>query len=105
MSEVVIVDAVRTPVGRRNGSLSTVHANDLLGTVQRAVIDRTGINGRYNIRLSYGFDPGPNHAPSDIERGPSIFTALQEQLGLTLEATRGPRDFLVIDRVERPDPD
>jgi len=43
MAEVVIIDAVRTAVGRRNGGLSTVHANDLLGTVQRAVLDRTGV--------------------------------------------------------------
>jgi acetyl-CoA C-acetyltransferase len=43
MAEVVIVDAVRTPVGRRNGALSGVHANDLLGTVQRAVVARAGI--------------------------------------------------------------
>jgi acetyl-CoA C-acetyltransferase len=44
MPEVVIVDAVRTPVGRRNGSLAQVHANDLLGQVQRAVLERTGVD-------------------------------------------------------------
>ena len=43
MAEVVIIDAVRSAVGRRNGGLSTLHANDLLGTVQRAVLDRTGV--------------------------------------------------------------
>ena len=43
MAEVVIIDAVRTAVGRRNGGLSTLHANDLLGTVQKAVLERTGV--------------------------------------------------------------
>ena len=44
MSDVVIVEAVRTPVGRRNGGLSTFHPVDLLGTVQQAMIDRSGID-------------------------------------------------------------
>lgn len=43
-SNVVIVDAVRTPIGRRGGGLSTVHPAELLGTVQRALVDRTGID-------------------------------------------------------------
>lgn len=41
---VVIVDAVRTPVGKRNGGLSTLHPTDLLGVVQKALIERTGID-------------------------------------------------------------
>ena len=44
MRDVVIVDAVRTPVGRRNGGLSTCHSVDVLGTVQKALFDRTGID-------------------------------------------------------------
>ena len=44
MSEVVIVEAVRTPVGKRNGGLSTVHPGDLLGAAQKAAIDRSGID-------------------------------------------------------------
>jgi acetyl-CoA C-acetyltransferase len=44
MSEVVIVEAVRTPIGRRNGGLSTVHPADLLSTALRAVVDRSGID-------------------------------------------------------------
>jgi acetyl-CoA C-acetyltransferase len=43
-SNVVIVDAVRTPIGRRNGGLSTMHPGDVLGVVQRAIVDRTGID-------------------------------------------------------------
>jgi acetyl-CoA C-acetyltransferase len=44
MPDVVIIDAVRTPVGRRNGGLSTVHPADLLGTALTALIDRTGVD-------------------------------------------------------------
>jgi acetyl-CoA C-acetyltransferase len=44
MSDVVIVEAARTPLGRRGGGLSTVHAADLLATVQQAVLDRSGID-------------------------------------------------------------
>ena len=44
MSNVVIVDAVRTPIGRRGGGLSTMHPAELLGTVQKALVERTGID-------------------------------------------------------------
>jgi len=43
VADVVIVDAVRTAVGRRNGGLSTLHPNDVLGAVQRAVLERSGV--------------------------------------------------------------
>ncbi|MCU1361506.1 MAG: putative acetyl-CoA acyltransferase, partial [Ilumatobacteraceae bacterium] len=43
-SNVVIVDAVRTPIGRRNGGLSSMHPADVLGIVQKAIVDRTGID-------------------------------------------------------------
>ncbi len=44
MPEVVIIDAVRSPIGRRNGGLSTMHPADLLAVVQKALIERTGID-------------------------------------------------------------
>ncbi|NLA34487.1 MAG: steroid 3-ketoacyl-CoA thiolase [Actinobacteria bacterium] len=44
MSDVVIIDAVRTPIGRRKGGLSTVHPSDLLGTALKALVERTGID-------------------------------------------------------------
>jgi uncharacterized protein (TIGR03435 family) len=90
-------------------------ANQVLSSVlDRYVMDRTGVTGLFNIRLDFGLDDsiragvfggrGVNPPPPDIEMGPSIFTALEEQLGLKLEKTKGPRGFLVIDRVERPTP-
>jgi bla regulator protein blaR1 len=89
-----------------------------LGTdLDRIVINKTGIAGRFDFYLEFAPDEttaglnslrgpdGPVFTPgsaSDPAGGPSIFTAIQEQLGLKLEAAKGPREFLVIDRVERP---
>ncbi len=77
---------------------------NLLGRfVGRMVVDRTGLDGNYDIDLNYTPDQGgPAWIPSDW---PSLFTAVQEQLGLKLESTRGPVDVLVIDSVRMPTPD
>jgi uncharacterized protein (TIGR03435 family) len=72
---------------------------DYLGRLDRPVINRTGIAGLFNFYLEYAPDEVPSDDPSG---GPSIFTALQQQLGLKLEAGKGPGDFLVIDRVDKP---
>jgi uncharacterized protein (TIGR03435 family) len=72
--------------------------------VGRIVFDKTGIMGRYDITLKWtsynGASPMTNNASGDS--GPSIFTAIQEQLGLKLESTKGPVQVLVIDRAEMP---
>jgi uncharacterized protein (TIGR03435 family) len=70
-----------------------------LPAVGRHVVDRTGLVGGYKMALT--FAPSSDQ-PSDA---PSIFAALQEQLGLKIENTTGPIDVLVIDDVERPTPD
>jgi uncharacterized protein (TIGR03435 family) len=64
----------------------------------RPVIDQTGIQGRYELTLNWADDD----AGSAASAGPSLFTAIQEQLGLKLESTRGPVPTLVIDHAERP---
>lgn len=78
--------------------------------VGRRVIDKTGITGRFKVRVEFSREgtelaamalKGPPPA-SDPTGPPSIFTALQEQLGLKLESGRGPVDTLIIDRIERP---
>jgi uncharacterized protein (TIGR03435 family) len=69
--------------------------------VQRKVIDRTSLDGTYDVEILFT-RAGVLPSSSDL---PDIFTALQEQLGLRLVATRGRVDHLVIDRVTRPDPD
>jgi uncharacterized protein (TIGR03435 family) len=86
--------------------------------VQRMVVDRTGLTGAFDYELRWTPDmlrqrlanapPGQPVRLNGVEidpHGPSIFTAVQEQLGLKLESTRGPVEVLVIDHIERPTPD
>ncbi|HEY3841520.1 MAG TPA: TIGR03435 family protein [Bryobacteraceae bacterium] len=81
----------------------------LLGTrLGRPVIDRTNLHERYDVDLRWTPDIGElpgasaDATPQGDASGPSIFTAIREQLGLKLESTKGPSGFLVIDHVERP---
>jgi uncharacterized protein (TIGR03435 family) len=73
-------------------------AGNLASVLGRPVIDKTGLDGKYSYTLTYTPD---NAAPADAT-GPSIFSALQEQLGLKLESTKGSVEVLVIDHVEKP---
>ena len=83
-----------------------------LGQVQ--VLDKTGNSDRFNFLLEFAIDenvrplvlpPTPQDGDSsDVPRGQTIFTAVEDQLGLKLEPARAPREFIVIDRVERPSP-
>jgi uncharacterized protein (TIGR03435 family) len=78
--------------------------SNLLG---RTVIDKTGFAGSFLVRLSFSLDDtlaGLPHFP-DVPNDaaiPSVFVALQEQLGVKLESTRGPVEILVIDHIEKP---
>ncbi len=70
---------------------------DFLGArVDRPVVDATGIQGAYDFTLEWTRDDG-------VDGRPSIFTALQEQLGLKLEARKEPVEIIVIDRAKKPD--
>lgn len=71
-----------------------------MDAVDRVVVDRTGLSGGFDLTLEWTPDE-----LSAASSGASIFTALQEQLGLKLEPTRGPVEVIVIDHVERPTPD
>jgi uncharacterized protein (TIGR03435 family) len=73
--------------------------------LDRPVVDKTGITGTYDIDLHFAPDysnPGFQKDVVSDPSGPSIFTAVQEQLGLKLEPAKGPVEYLVIERVERP---
>jgi bla regulator protein blaR1 len=79
----------------------------LANQVGRPVVDRTGLAGSFNFKLNWTpADTIPLNGADSVstidQGGPSIFTAIREQLGLELRATKGPAEVLVIERVERP---
>ena len=69
--------------------------------VGRPVTDKTGLSGRFDVVLQWMPDTAAAAAPGDAV-GPSLTTAIQEQLGLKLVAEKGPVNMLVVDRVEEP---
>ncbi len=87
-------------------------AENLSSLVKRVVQDRTGLPGQYRLTLQWtpddvqtvaaGVSQGANQTLSSGADSPSIFTAMQEQLGLKLEPRKGPVEILVIDHVEKP---
>jgi uncharacterized protein (TIGR03435 family) len=95
------------------GGVSLAQLTPMLSQLaQRMVVDRTGLTGNFDIDLTFTPErmpqgaPPPGAPPLTIDpNGPSLFTALQEQLGLKLESDRAPVEVLVIDHVERPTPD
>lgn len=84
-------------------------ADSLSDQVGRKVVDETGLKGDYSFELKWTPDEsqgaafkGPGDAPPPPDaNGPSVFTALQEQLGLKLEPRKGSVDLLVIDHAEK----
>ncbi len=67
----------------------------------RPVIDKTGLTGTFDVHLRWARDPSTPDAPAD-PGAPSIFDAMEEQLGLKLEPGRGPVEYMIVDHVERP---
>jgi uncharacterized protein (TIGR03435 family) len=81
--------------------LLTPSLTGLLSEVlDRTVVNKTGLMGAFDFHLEWA--PLLRSPVQSNNEGPSIFTAVQEQLGLKLEAAKGPVDFLVIDRAEKP---
>jgi uncharacterized protein (TIGR03435 family) len=70
--------------------------------LKRSVVDKTGLTGKYDLSLQW--TPDNTLTDSPLAGGPSIFTAVQEQLGLKLEPSTAPLDILVIDSAEAPTP-
>jgi uncharacterized protein (TIGR03435 family) len=85
-------------------------ANTLANATGRTVIDKTELTGKYDYILEWTPDGGATN-PDDAGAaaaadtpGPTIFTALQEQLGLRIESAKGPVETVVIDSVDHPSP-
>jgi uncharacterized protein (TIGR03435 family) len=77
----------------------------LSGMLGQPVVDKTGLTGNYDAKLQWTPDDaaGPSQTSgTSLDSGPSIFTALQEQLGLKLEPSKAPMDTIVVDYLERP---
>jgi len=98
---------------KARGSTMAALASTLSTFAGRIVVDRTGLAGGYDVDLNWTPDQIPRPAgggdqPVQVNgvtidpNGPSLFTALQEQLGLKLESARGPVDVLVVERAEKP---
>jgi uncharacterized protein (TIGR03435 family) len=81
-------------------------ANFLSQQVHRLVVDNTGLKGKYDFTLEWTPDEmeggGHPEAAAATSPGPTIYTALQEQLGLRLGSTKGPVETVVVDHVEMP---
>jgi uncharacterized protein (TIGR03435 family) len=89
-------------------------ARMISGQIGSTVVDKTGLTGKYDYTLSYAPDesmkaripplggPSPGDAEGPGATGPSFLTAVQEQLGLKLEAHKKPVDVVVIDHMEQP---
>jgi uncharacterized protein (TIGR03435 family) len=68
----------------------------------RVVVDKTGLTGSYRVTMNFDMLSARRPPSATIDAGPSIFTAVQEQLGLKLQSSRAILETLVIDRLERP---
>jgi uncharacterized protein (TIGR03435 family) len=92
-----------------SGPKQTVNAfgigmTDFIGLLsdytERVIIDRTGFTAKFNAHFEFASDRALGQQDDNL--GPSLFTAIEEQLGLKLESTKAPVEVLVIDHVERP---
>lgn len=111
------IGASEGQMGGQKAPLTTL-ARMLTAYLHRPVLDKTGLTDKYDFTLRWTPDqiqpqrpPGSQDAPgnstnspppADPGGGPTLLTAIQEQLGLKLESAKGPVAFIVIDRVERP---
>jgi uncharacterized protein (TIGR03435 family) len=94
-----------------NAMPMSLFANNLSQRMQRVVVDRTGLTGNWDFELSFAPEPPAGPLPPGVElppadpNAPSLVTAIQEQLGLRLQSTKGPVEVLVVDRIEALIPD
>jgi len=106
-----VLCGIRTVNGHleMNAVPMTNFARNISPIAGRSVVDKTGLTGGFDGELTWTPDASlgtpQDDGPPPANDGPSLFTAIQEQLGLKLDARRGPVEVLVIDSVERPTED
>ena len=97
---------VRIVLPARNATMAQFAAMMNRAVLDRPVVDQTGLTGKYDFDLEW--TPDETQFGGQLPQGtpehpkPDLFAAMQQQLGLRLEATRGPIQALVIDKIERP---
>ncbi len=90
MGTAVIVEAVRTPIGKRNGSLSGLHAAELLGAAQAGLVERTGIDPTLVEQIAGGCVTQAGEQSNNVTRTAWLHAGLPQQTGcLTLDAQCG----------------
>jgi uncharacterized protein (TIGR03435 family) len=94
-----------TAQGVTMAQLADTLTQELQRELGRVVIDKTGIQGRYDCSLKWSPDTGAAPTNDGTDSSASIFTAIQEQLGLKLESSKGPVQVLVVDHAELPSQD
>lgn len=108
-----VITAGGGPAGFRmdGGKVTIAQVTQILtNMLDRSIVDKTGFTETFDVHLEFSFDEALAGLAADPNRpafatnptNPSIFTALEEQLGLKLESARGPVEVIVIDGVERP---
>ena len=89
--------------GRQNRKFTNVSMADLATMLQfnvdRPVVDKTGVTGRYDFKLKWTVDQTD---AGELDATPGLFTAIQEQIGLKLEPMKAMADVLVVDEIQRP---
>jgi uncharacterized protein (TIGR03435 family) len=109
----IVGAAVRDRSGDRQGRLGDLMEGEMTMAnlamalrpwTGRFVVNKTGLSGSYRVTMNFDSTAarrGPD-AASAPDAGPSVFTAVREQLGLKLESSRAPLETLIIDRLDRP---
>jgi uncharacterized protein (TIGR03435 family) len=105
----VVYPSDRVVLPGRNATMGDFVSLLQRAIVDRPVVDKTGLSGRYDFDLEWAPDEtqfsGGLPAASETSQSPPLFSAIQQQLGLKLAATRGPVAALVVDKAERPSAD
>lgn len=94
-----------TPTSWRGGGVPLIRLIESLAqTTGRPVVDRTRLTGTFDLELEWAatVTADPSAQPAEPSKGPSLFTAIREQLGLTLDAAAAPVDVLVVESATLP---